>query len=68
MTAFSESPSAPDGYLGRILEDYVHPREVLADERLSVLESLRGPRELRGETPDAFVERLSLLILTRRLQ
>ena len=38
MTAFSASPSAPDGYLGRILEDYVHPREVLADERLSMLE------------------------------
>jgi len=35
MTRCAEIPPAPEGYLGRLVQDYVHPREVLADGRLS---------------------------------
>jgi hypothetical protein len=35
MTRCADVPPAPEGYLGRVVEDYAHPREVLADNRLS---------------------------------
>jgi hypothetical protein len=35
MTRCADVPPTPEGYLGRVVEDYVHPREVLADDRLS---------------------------------
>jgi hypothetical protein len=33
-----EPTSAPDGYLGLIMQDYAHPREVLTDHRLDPTE------------------------------
>jgi hypothetical protein len=35
MTRCADIPPAPEGYLGCLIEDYAHPREVLTDHRLS---------------------------------
>jgi len=38
MKSFCERVPSPDGYIGLVMQDYAHPREVLRDARLDAEE------------------------------